>query len=430
MRRRQADIVVIGGGIVGAATAYYAARRGARVVLVEKGVIGEGQSGRAWGFVRRQGRPAPAMALMATASGMWAGLAAELEADIEFIRAGNLAVAETAGDLARLEEGYHAARAAGVPSRLLTGAEVRALIPALRGSWRAGLYSEDDGHAEPLAVTTAFATAAVRHGATVWDHCTALGIDVRDGHVCAVETDRGRVQAPVAVAAAGVWTPLVLEPLGIDVPVRIVRSSVAATRPAPPLTRLGVWGPQVALRQRTGGSVYLGNGYRGASADHDITLASLRHLRFFLPAYRDNWRMIRLRLGRELLADLRDRWARDARARFARDTWTHPRVNPRAVRALERGFYEMVPELSGLGLERTWAGVIEITPDLLPILGPVAALRGLHLGVAASHGFSMGPVIGRLLAESILDGHPSADLSPFRLSRFGEGTLQRPKKVL
>jgi glycine/D-amino acid oxidase-like deaminating enzyme len=82
-----------------------------------------------------------------------------------------------------------------------------------------------------------------------------------------------------------------------------------------------------------------------------------------------------------------------------------------------------------LGLERTWAGLIEITPDLLPVLGPVAAPRGLHLGVAASHGFSMGPVIGRLLAETIVSGRPSADLAPFRASRFREGARQRSKKI-
>jgi glycine/D-amino acid oxidase-like deaminating enzyme len=77
-----------------------------------------------------------------------------------------------------------------------------------------------------------------------------------------------------------------------------------------------------------------------------------------------------------------------------------------------------------------WAGYIELTPDLLPVLGPVERPRGLHLAVAASHGFSMGPVIGRLLAGSILDDRPTPDLRPFRLSRFREGPLERPKKVL
>jgi glycine/D-amino acid oxidase-like deaminating enzyme len=426
----RADVVVVGGGIIGAATAYYLAQRGARVVVVEKGTVAGEQSGRAWGFVRRQGRPRAAMALMVTASRMWGELAAELDADIEFVREGNLAIAETPDDVIRLEEGYQDAQRAGLGSRLLTPAQVQALIPQMEGRWRAGLYSAEDGHAEPLAVTTAFVRAARKLGAQVWEHCTALGIDTQDGRVCAVDTDRGRVDAGQVVAAAGVWTSLLVEPLGLTLPVRIVRSSVAATKPAPPITRIGVWGPIVAFRQRATGQVYLGNGYRGAAADHDITLASLKHLGFFLPAYRQNWRLLRVRLGRELLADIAHHLRRHGPERFTGGPWATAPVNERAVRGAEREFHRLFPALGTLGLERTWAGFIELTPDLLPVLGSVARPHGLYLAVGASHGFSMGPVIGRLLAEAILDGRPSLDLSPFRPSRFLEGPLQPPRKVL
>ncbi|MGH7366508.1 MAG: NAD(P)/FAD-dependent oxidoreductase [Candidatus Rokuibacteriota bacterium] len=425
-----ADVVVVGGGIIGAATAYYLARRGARVVLVEKRTIGGEQSGRAWGFVRRQGRPPAAMALMATASRMWGGLAAELGSDIEFVRDGNLAIAETPDDVARLEAGYRDAHLAGLGSRLLTSAQVRDLIPQMQGRWEAGLYSEEDGHAEPLAVTTAFMRSAQELGVQVWEHCTALGIDTQADRVCAVDTDRGRVKAGQVVAAAGVWTSLLVEPLGVALPLRIVRSSVAATRPAPPVTRIGVWGPILAFRQRTTGQFYLGSGYRGAAADHDITLASLEHLGFFLPAYIQNWRLLRVHLGRDLLADVVHRLRRDTRSRFSRGPWATARVNERSIRTAARAFHRHFPALSRIEVERTWAGFIELTPDLLPVLGRVARPHGLHLGVAASHGFSMGPIIGRLLAEAIVDDRPSPDLTPFRHSRFWEGPLQQTRKVL
>ncbi|HUF93509.1 MAG TPA: FAD-binding oxidoreductase [Candidatus Limnocylindria bacterium] len=427
--RVRADMVVVGAGIIGAATAYYLARRGTRVVLVDKGAAGGEQSGRAWGFVRRQGRPPAAMALMVTASRMWGGLAAELGSDIEFVRDGNLAVAETPDDVARLEAGYQEARLAGLGSRLVTAAEVRALIPQMQGRWQAGLYSEEDGHAEPLAVTTAFVRAAQTLGVQVWEHCTALGIDTQGDRVCAVDTDRGRVDAEHVVAAAGVWTSRLVEPLGVTIPLRVVRSSVAATAPAPPVTRIGVWGPILAFRQRLTGQFYLGNGYRGAAADHDITLASLRHLGFFLPAYRQNWRLLRVRLGRGLLADVVHR-LRGGHHRFTGGPWATARVNLRAVRGAEREFHRLFPGLGHLPLERTWAGFIELTPDLLPVLGPVARPQGLQLGIGASHGFSMGPVIGRLLAEAIVDGRPSLDLTPFRHSRFRDGPLQPARKVL
>jgi glycine/D-amino acid oxidase-like deaminating enzyme len=431
MTTLKGDLVVVGGGIVGAATAYYAARRGARVILVDKGSIAGGQSGQAWGFVRRQGRPPAAMALMAPGTRMWEGLAAELQADVEFVREGNLAVAETSSDADRLEEGYRAARLAGLSSRLLSAVEVRDLIPDMRVAWKAGLYSAEDGHAEPLKVTRGFIEAARRLGADVLEGWTALHIDTEGDRVCGVDTDRGRLEAGQVVVAAGVWTALLLEPLGIELPLRVVRSTVAETAPAPPVTRIGVWGPRVAFRQRPAtGTFYVGNGYRGASADHDLTLASLRHLRLFLPAYRENWRLLRVRLGRDLLMDVVHRLRRDRRARFASGPWARPRVSRRAVRAAEREFHRIFPHLASRGLLRTWAGFIELTPDLRPVLGPVARPRGLLLGVSAGHGFSMGPIIGRLLAEAIVDDRPSLDLSPFRLARFREGPLERTRKIL
>lgn len=428
--RARADVVVVGGGIVGAATAYHAARRGARVVLVDKGRIGGEQSGRAWGFVRRQGRPPAAMALMADAAATWASLGAELEADVAYVRAGHLAVAETLDDLARLEAGHRAALAAGVACRLLTAREVRALLPALSGPVAGGLHGDEDGHAEAAVVAPAFARAARARGAEVWPDCTALAVDTRAGRVEAVETDRGRVETAQVVVAAGVWAPRLLEPLGIDIPLRVVRSSVAATRPAPPLARMGVWGPRVAFRQRADGALYLGNGYRGASVEHDLTLASFRHLRMFLPSYRESWRQLRIRVGRPLLADLASRLGRDERRRFSRGPWAAPRAGRRAVRALQRSFSRRFPHLAGLDIERAWAGYIEVTPDLLPVLGPVERPQGLHIAVAAGHGFSMGPIIGRRLADVVVDERVPHDLAPFSASRFRDGTWTPARKIL
>jgi glycine/D-amino acid oxidase-like deaminating enzyme len=264
----------------------------------------------------------------------------------------------------------------------------------------------------------------------VREHCLALGIDTRDGAVCAIETERGRVRAPQVVIAAGVWTAHLVGPVGVRLPLRVVRSSVAATRPAAPVTPIGVWGPRVAFRQRATGAFYLGNGYRGVSVEHDVTLASLGHLRAFLPAYRENWRRLRIRLGRDLVADVMNRLRRDPRARLSGGPWATARPRPAAVRAVVREFQRLFPHLSGLGEERTWAGFIELTPDLLPILGPVRAPRGLHVAVTAGHGFSAGPVIGRLLAETVLHGRPPLGLQPFGPSRFEDGTVQPARKIL
>lgn len=425
------DVVVIGGGIAGSATAYYLARRGARVVLLEKGGIGGEQSGRAWGFVRQQGRHPAEIPLARVASALWGELARELEADLEFVRSGILALAETPADVARLEEGARVAAEHGLSTRLITPREIQAILPGLVGRWRAGLYTPDDAHAEPAKATRAFAEAAVRHGALLRLGTPALGLDVRNGAVHGVHIPQGLIRAGAVVAAAGVWTARLVQAVGVTVPIQIVRSSVAETRPTTPFTRTAVWGPYVAFRPTPRGTFYLGNGYRGAGADYDLTLASFQHLRDFLPNYLRNWRSLKIRVGRELLADLArvvaGRGRGGARARLPEE----PRVNARKVAHNERRFYELFPGLSGLGLARTWAGYIDLTPDLIPVLGEVGTPTGLYLATGFSgHGFALGPLVGKLLSEWILDGRPSLDLKPFRSGRFAEGEVLRARRVL
>jgi len=428
---REAEVVVIGGGITGCATAYHLARRGARVVLLEKGEIASEQSGRAWGFVRQQGRHPAEIPLARVASAMWEGLAQELDADLEFVRGGILALAETVADVARLEEGAGVAAEHGLSTRMVTSREIAEIIPGLAGPWQAGLYTPDDAHAEPLKATRAFAQAAARWSAVVRPHTPTVGLDVTNGAVSGVHTPQGLVRAGTVVCAAGVWTARIARGVGITVPVQIVRSSVAETRPAIPFTRTAVWGPYVAFRPTLRGTFYLGNGYRGAGADYDLTLASFRHLRYFLPSYLRNWRSLKVHAGRELVGDLlhalTGRGADFAGAGLPGE----PRVNQRKVAHNERRFYELFPRLSRLGLDRAWAGYIDLTPDLIPVLGEVGTPSRLYLATGFSgHGFALGPLVGRLLSELILDGRPSMDLKPFRPGRFAEGELLRARRTL
>ena len=417
----EADVVVIGGGIVGCATAYYLAKRGARVTLLEKGPIAGEQSSRAWGFVRKQGRHPAEAPLMLVASQVWGELDRELEADVGFVRGGNLALAETRADLDRLEAIHAADRAAGLNTRLVSPGDLPAIVKGIRGTWAGGLFSPDNGHAEPRLATEAFARAAARAGARIETGCAALGLDLANGRVSGVLTERGPIRTPVVVCAAGIWSPVVARWAGLSLPCQVVATSVAATAPVGPVTAAGVWGPHVAYRQTPGGAIYVGDGYRGAGSEYEVTLDSFRHLRLFYRNFLENRESLRVRVGRALL---RDCWLAATGRRQIRRREHEPPPARWQIELNLRHLRAEVPALAEVKIERCWAGYIDLAPDLIPVLGPVERPAGFYLATDFSgHGFAMGPVAGKLLAEAILDGRPSLDLRPFRFARFAEGDL-------
>ena len=424
-----ADVVVIGGGIMGSATAYHLATRGLSVVLAEKGRIAGEQSGRNWGWVRQQARDPDELPLMIESNRMWQGLEAELGADIEWTQQGNLALARDPARITFFKEWLAVARGFGLDSRLLDPGEITAFLPALAGDWPAAMYTASDGHAEPAKATIAFARAAASRGSTVATRCAVDRINIAGGRVVGVETERGPIRAPWVVCAAGVWASSFLRPLGVDLPIRIVRSTVAASRPVETLSGAAVgYFPVVSFRQRRDGSLYLA---AGGWSDYDITLESLRHLRYFLPNYRKNRRLIRLHVGRPLVADFRrvlTPWSNRERP-WRRERMLSPTPSGEKIRSSTAAFSEMFPSVS-LEIERAWAGYTDTTPDALPVIEASQRPAGLVLAVGFSgHGFGMGPIVGRSVSELIVDGAPSVDLDPFRLSRFADGTFNKPRLV-
>ncbi len=425
----RSDVVVVGGGIVGCATAYWLARRGARVVLLERGEVADQQSGRNWGFVRQQGRDAAEVPLMIEANRIWRGLEGELQADVEWIQGGNLALAATPERLAFFEEWLAIARQSGLDTRLVTPREIRDLLPGMAPEWLGGLYTASDGHAEPAKATQAFASAAVEHGAEIVRGCAVLGVETAGGRVGGVRTEQGDVRAETVVCAAGAWSYRLLRPLGLRLPQRWVRATVARTAPAPPLTRAGVWGPEVSFRQRRDGTLNIA---AAGAADHDVTVDSLRHARLFFPNYWKNRKLFRFHAGRPLLRSLAGLVPGSAARRhpLTWDRGLEPAANPAKVSRSLEAMRRLYPSLGGLAVTRSWAGYIDATPDAIPVIGE-AGPPGLVVATGfTGHGFAMGPIVGRLVAELVLDGKPSLDLRAFRFSRFAEGAVGKPRSVL
>src|SRR5512145_522177 len=167
MEPREADVVVVGAGIVGCSTAYYLARRGARVVVLERSPVPGEQSRKNWGFVRQQGRDPLEVPLVMEANRLWRGLERELGADVEWVQGGNLALAADAERMARFEAWLPVAREFGLDTRLLRARDLDAVVPGLAGGWVGGLHTPGDGHADPEKATDAFARTAIAQGAAL-----------------------------------------------------------------------------------------------------------------------------------------------------------------------------------------------------------------------------------------------------------------------
>lgn len=427
---RDADVVIVGGGIAGCASAYFLAKRGVRVVLVEKAEIAAEQSGRNWGVVRQQGRHPWELPLAMAANRIWRQLQRELGRDFEWLQGGLLTLAPDAQRMAELEAWQRRTADQGLESRLLTGPQAAALLPALSGSWAGGLHTAGDGQANPEKATRALAEAARDAGARLYTRCAAEAISVHAGAVSAVRTEGGEIRTPTVLCAAGAWSARLARPLGLKLPQRSFRSTSLATAPAPPLTALVVRTTELTFRQGQDGRIVLA---RRGRRDHDLTLDTFRTLRDFRAQRWLGRDRLRWRVGRPLLRDLRTlipgSFAQRHPFRSLRDH--EPALNRASAREGLAQFHRLFPTLADLPAERLWAGVIEATPDHLPVLGEAAAPRGFLFATGFSgHGFALGPIVGRLISELVVDGAPSLDLHRFRLGRFAEGDLAPPGEIL
>lgn len=420
-----ADVVVVGGGIVGVSTAYFLAERGVRVVLCEKGVIAGEQSSRNWGWCRAMGRDPREIPLMMESLRIWRGLNARLGAETGFRPTGTLYICPDEAAYAKREAWLPHAREHGIDSVLLRGDKLSDVLVGTTGRWAGALYTPGDGVAEPSLAAPALARAARSLGATILQNCAVRGLDTQGGRVAGVVTEHGRIAAGTVVLAGGGWSSLFCRGAGVRFPQLKVLASVLRTAPLEGGPATAAWGPGLALRKRLDG------GYTVASGDviADVVPDSFRFFADFVPLLRQEWSGIALRFGRAFL----DEW-NDGRARTLDEVSPYERMRTldpapaaseiaRARANLDRSF----PAFRGVATAASWGGMIDATPDLVPVISPVEAVPGLILSSGYSgHGFGIGPGAGRLTADLASGAPPVVDPAPFRFSRFTDGSRPRP----
>ena len=423
------DIVVIGGGIVGVATARALARRRLRVVLVEKDRIAAQQSGRNWGFVRTQYRDPAELPLAVEALGLWSDLALELGPEaVGWRRTGCIFLAEDEAELARFRHWQEECRDVAPDARVLSPNAVRQLVPGVRRPGAGALHTPSDGQAEPALATAALARAAETAGAVILEGCGAIAIERQGGRVSAVRTEHGTIACERVVCAAGAASHRFLAALGLMLPQQVVRSTVSLTTPLPAIAEACFCGFGLGLRQRADGSCIIAADSR---SDVDLTLDSLRCARFFLPQLARMRRSFALRLGRAFVDDLTMRLTAGTERRMVEPR--RPEIPPNAGLTAEnlRRLQELFPAAAGARIARSWAGRIDVLPDALPVIDAPAEVPGLVVATGFSgHGFGLGPAAGRHAADLAAGEVLGAAIRPFRLDRFARGNYRRPHAPL
>jgi glycine/D-amino acid oxidase-like deaminating enzyme len=419
------EVVVIGGGVAGVSSAYFLAKSGVPVVLCEKGRIAGEQSSRNWGWIRKQGRDPRELPASILALRLWEGIAGEIGEDIGWHKGGVTYLAETPGKLAHFEAWLSHARDHQIDSRLLSAAETDALLGQSGRRFAGALFTPSDARAEPARAVPALARAAERAGATILEGCAVRSLDTEAGKVSQVLTERGAIPCRAVILAAGAWCSLFLRHLGVDLPQLKVKASVQRTGPAPLITESAVGASLASFRRRQDGGYTIA---RSGASTFDITPAALSHFRAFLPALRANWGDIRLRVGRPFALELTTsvRWSADRPTPFERHRVLDPPPDHRLLDRVLRDAADLFPQLEGARPVERWAGMIDVTPDEIPVLGPVSGWDGLFLATGFSgHGFGIGPAAGYVMAQLARGEQPVVDLAPFRLARFAEGDVRR-----
>ena len=411
-------MLIIGGGIIGLTAALTLAERGVPVVVLEKGRIAGEQSSRNLGWIRKMGRSAPDVPLAVVSDRLWEAMSGRVGGDVGYRQAGIMYLARTGEEMSRHERWLETVRNVGLDSRLLTASEIARLVPGGVGRWAGGIYTPSDGRGEPTLASSAIARAAIARGAVIVEHCAVRTLSMAGGKVVGVVTERGEIRCEQVLLAGGLWSRRFLGNLGVQLPVLPLVASVLRTTPMDGPTDIAVGGPDFSFRKRADGGFTITQ--RGA-LHAPLTLDSLLIGTRYLSTLREQWKNVRISVGRELITDLTlpRRWKPDETSPFeyvrTMDPPTNRGLNAEAMSNLIAAW----PAFKHAVVAQSWGGMVDITPDSLPVIGPIARIPGLTVATGFSgHGFGTSPAAGQLAADLMTGSRPIVDPTPYRFERL------------
>ena len=419
---QRTDVLIVGGGIIGVSAAFYLAQKGISVVLCEKGHIAGEQSSRNWGWVRKTGRDSREIPLIIESLRLWEGMNTAVGGETGFRQAGILFATNDDAQLARYEGWLEHARAYQLDSHIIGGEKLADLLPGAQQHFKAALYTPSDGRAEPQMAAPAIARAAQAKGAVVLTDCAVRGFETRGGEISGVVTERGRIDCDCVILASGAWSRLLCSGLGLRLPQLKVKATVQRTSPIDAGIDPAVATAKVALRKRLDG------GYSVATSGVNIAELVPDAFRFFfdfLPALRTEFASLRFRLDARFVQEWKMARYRDLDriSPYEENRVLDPEPHRPTNRATKKALDELFPVFKSATIVQEWAGLIDITPDAVPVISRVDEVPGLVIATGFSgHGFGIGPGAGRLAADIATGDPPIVDPQPFRFSRFSDGS--------
>ena len=368
MSRLKADVIVMGGGIAGNSIALRIAEKKHSVILLEKGRVGEEASGRNGGGVRQQDRDPAEIPLAMEAIKLWDQMKDEMDWDVGYRRRGNLHYAHNQKKLDILKMRHERETKLGLKVEMISPDDARRLTPSL--SQRVPLvgakYCPSDGTANPLLATKAIARLSRRMGTQIHEHTPVKDLKVSRNRVTAAVTEKGVYEGDVFVNAAGPWSRELCRLIGIDIPITVEAESKIITEALPPMIGQFVQSEQFYFRQALEGNFHIAG---------------------------ESTKMPPNDFGKG--------------------------VNFETFIEVAKWVPTFFPFLRHVNIIRCFTGLCHYTPDWLPILDQAPGLDNFFMAAGFSgHGFCLGPIVGKLMAEFIVDKKSSLDLSAFRWDRF------------
>lgn len=421
---KSTDIVVIGGGIIGISTAWYLRERGLSVVVCDKGRVNGEQSSRNWGWVRVTGRDPDEVPVAIDSLRCWEALASELGDELGLERHGILALTDNEKELEGFQSWLSIAEEYEMDTRVFSRNEVNNYIDVPAGKWVGGIVTPSDCRAEPFTAVPAIARGLQARGGIVRENCAVRTVESEAGKITQVVTEHGTIRTQAVVCAAGSWTSMFLSNLGVRLPQLSLRGTVARLPEAPSIYEGAAGLEDVFIRRRNDG------GYTVAvpMAEHTVGPDSFRFLFKYIPSMGAGSDM-HIRPGIDVTQQSfpKKRWSGDDTTAFEETRVLNPGPSQKALKKMRKGLQKHAPQLGDVPFAETWGGLIDATPDVVPVMDEVATQPGLFIATGFSgHGFGIGPGAGKVIADMVTGEKARFDLSRFRFSRFSDGSKMRP----